>query len=138
MNFDWLKHAFAVEMVPPGGIEPSPEQAAIIDKVVRQIVRRRLTTPALLFLEMSRPLNYVSAQAMHFLMPMVDAVADPTGWNHFAAFLESRGAIEHLCRRIEAAEAEAEQRERGGATGSNRPPDASARPDSAAESHDRP
>jgi len=120
MNFDWLKHAFAVEKVPPDGIEPTPEQAAIIDKVVRQIVKRRLTTPTLLFLEMSRPLNYVSAQAMHFLMPMVDAVADPTGWNHFAAFLESRGAIEHLCRRIEAAEAEAEQHERGGGSDSTK------------------
>ncbi len=102
---DWLKHAFAVD---PGSDEPTPEQRAAAERVCREIVRRRLTTPALAFLEMSRPLNYLGAQALHFFSPFIGALTDAEGNRHFAAFLERRSAIEFLCRRIEELEAEAE------------------------------
>jgi hypothetical protein len=95
----WLRHAFEVE--PPGAAEPTEAQAKVIDAVCRQIVRRRLVTPATLMLEMSRPLNYVSAQAMHFFQPILAVVTDTDGYDQFAAFLERRGSIEHFIRRLE-------------------------------------
>ena len=100
----WLKHAFAVE--PDGPAEPNPEQRVLIDRVCREIVKRRLTTPALLMLEMSRPLNYVASQVLHFFGPFVSAISDAEGHKHFAQFLEHRGSIEFLCRRIEDLETE--------------------------------
>ena len=106
---DWLRHAFAID--PPGPAEPTPRQAEIIERVCREVVRRRLTTPALVALEMSRPLNFVTAQAIHYFEHIVQAVTDADGPREFADFLEHRGSIEYLARRVEALEAEALRRE---------------------------
>ena len=94
-----LKNAFAVEA--PGAAEPTAQQGEIVDRVCKEVVRRGMTTPALMFLEMSRPLNFLGSQAMHFFQPIVSAVVDATGYVHFATFLERRGSIEYLCRRME-------------------------------------
>ena len=101
----WLKHAFAVDATGP--VEPTESQRAIVDKVCCEVVRRHLTTPALLALEMSRPLNYVASQVLHFFGLFVSAITDAEGHKHFAMFLEQRGSIDYLCRRIEDLEAEA-------------------------------
>jgi hypothetical protein len=95
---DWLKHAFAVntETAPPGD-----DQMQMVDRLAREVVRRRLARPAILFLEMSQPLNYLGAQAMHFFSPFLTAVFDARGCEAFAKFLERRDAIELLCQRIE-------------------------------------
>jgi len=96
----WLKHAFAVE--PPGVAEPNEVQSAVIEKLCKEVVRRRMATPALLMLEMSRPMNYVSAQFLHFVQPIVSTLVDGAEYQEFAAFLERRGSIEYICRRLEA------------------------------------
>lgn len=59
----WLKHAFAVD--PPGPAEPTPAQRAAVDRVCFEITKRHLSTPALLFLETFRPLNYLGSQVLH-------------------------------------------------------------------------
>jgi hypothetical protein len=110
----WLKHAFAVDA--PGEARPTPEQEPPVDWLARQIARRHLTTPGLIALEMCRPLNWIIAQGMHFSEPAVWAVtpdAFSEHYRHLAAFLERRGSIEHLCRRLEAMESEYSARERG-------------------------
>jgi hypothetical protein len=107
----WLKRAFAVD--PPGPAVPTEQELQVVDRVCQEIARRRLTTPALIFLEMARPLNYLGAQAMHFFRPIVSAVVDTTGYAVFAALLERRGSVDLMCRRIEHFEAEYERRERG-------------------------
>jgi hypothetical protein len=106
----WLKHAFAVE--PRGPAEPTPEQQAVVEKLCHEVVRRQLTTPALMFLEMSRPLNFVGSQALHFFAPFIAAVTDAEGHRHLAAFLEHRGSIDYICRCIEAL-AESPPRQQG-------------------------
>lgn len=105
----WLKHAFAVDA--PGPAEPTEPQRAVVDKVCCEVVRRHLTTPALLMLEMTRPLNFVASQVLHFFGPFLSAITDAQGHKHFAAFLEHRGSIDYLCRRIEDLEAEATTKE---------------------------
>ncbi|MHC5114444.1 MAG: hypothetical protein ACYTGP_08465 [Planctomycetota bacterium] len=110
---DKLSHAFHVD--PPGPAEPTPEQQPAVDWVCQQIAKRHLTTPSLVALEMTRPLNYLASQAMHFVSPAVWAVARPKthdGYIHFAAFIEQRGAMEYLEDRIEHFEAEYERQER--------------------------
>ena len=82
-------------------------QSAIIDKVCREVVRRGVTTPALMALQMSRPLNFVGSQAMHFFQPMLAVLVDTGGYREFADFLERRGSMEYFCRRLEALEDEA-------------------------------
>jgi hypothetical protein len=105
-----IKHAFAVD--PPGPAEPTPEQQEPVDWFCRQVAKRRLATPGLVALEMSRPLNFLTAQAMHFFAPGVWALARPRThdqYQHFAAYLERRGSFEYLGRRIEHFEAELER-----------------------------
>jgi hypothetical protein len=104
MGLDWLKHAFAIE--PEGTHVPTEGQRAIIDKLCRQVVARGLTTPALIFLESVRPLNYVSSQTLQFFTPILSAVADRKACDELAEFLEHRGSVEFLCQRIEELERE--------------------------------
>lgn len=101
--FDRLKHAFAVES--PGATPVSNDEREMVDRICREVVRRRLVTPALMLLEMSRPLNFIGSQLMRFFQPFVAAVLPVGGYGRFAAFLERRGSIETLCRRLEEFEA---------------------------------
>jgi len=96
----WLKHAFAVD--PPGPAEPTEAQKQAIDRVADEVVRRGLATPTLMALEMSRPLNFIGSQAMHFFTPFVSVFANTQGYRDFAKFLEHRGAISYICGVIEA------------------------------------
>ncbi len=99
MAFDWLKHAFAIE--PEGAVEPNEAQRAVVERLCRQVVDRGLATPALVFLESLRPLNYVSAQTLHFFNPILSAIADAKACQDLAEFLEHRSSVDYLCRRIE-------------------------------------
>jgi hypothetical protein len=114
-----LSHAFAVD--PPGPAEPDEPQRAVVERLCREVVRRRLTTPAIAFLHMSQPLNFIASQALHFFMPILSSVADTQGVQHFAGFLEQRGSVEYICQRLEALEDEATARERV-ADGESQPP----------------
>jgi len=96
---NWLKHAFAVDK--PGPADPTPQQQSIVETVCAEIVRRHLATPALLFLEMSRPLNNLGSQALHFLTPFLSALTEAEAHRHLADFLEQRGSIDYICGRIE-------------------------------------
>jgi len=93
------KHAFAVgEKELPA---PTEKQLARIDRLCRTIHQRRLTPPALIFLEMSRPLNYLGAQALHFLEPIATAVFSKDEYRELSTFLERRDAVELIARRLE-------------------------------------
>jgi hypothetical protein len=101
----WFAHAFAVEKA--SDIDPTPEQREIVDRLCAEVVRRRLATPALMGLEMSRPFNGVSAATMHLFQPVIAAVMNTASYEQFARFLEHRGSIDYLCRRIQHFESEA-------------------------------
>lgn len=96
---EWLKRAFAID--PPGPATPTELQKAVVDRICREIIKRRLTTPALLFLESWRPMNYLSAQALHYFAPLVSVLADAQQYTAFADFLAQRGSVDYLCVRIE-------------------------------------
>jgi hypothetical protein len=100
----WLKHAFAID--PPGPLVPDEAQAQLVDRICREIVRRRLTTPAMMALEMGRPLNFLSAQVLTFFQPFLTVVGDASAYERFTSFLEQRGALDYIAARIEAIEAE--------------------------------
>ncbi len=112
-----LKHAFAVDA--RGAVEPTEQQRPAVEWICTQIAKRHLSTPGLIFFEMVRPLNYLGAQVMHFTRPGVWAIAPRRiygGYIHFAEFLEQRGSLEYMCRRIEELEADYSQREKAART----------------------
>jgi hypothetical protein len=98
-NMNWIRHAFALD--PPGPAEPTEAERPIVDRLCQEVVRRRLTVPAIAFLEMSRPLNFVAANTLHYFAPILSALGTGEDHRRFAEFLERRGSIDHLCRRIE-------------------------------------
>lgn len=109
---DELRHAFAIESA--GRVEPSEQQRVLIDGLCHEIARRGLTTLAILYLEMSRPLGFVTAQAIHFFSPIINLFTDRQGHREFAKFLEHRGAIDYLLDRLEVVDQGESPRSRGG------------------------
>jgi hypothetical protein len=96
---------------PPGPAQPTLDQQAAVDWICKQVARRHLTTPSLIALEMTRPLNSIFSHTLQFFSPGVWALLRQRNYEHykhFAAFLERRGAMEYLERRIEHFEAKAQ------------------------------
>jgi len=107
-----FRHAFAVD--PPGPATPTPEQQPAVDWLCQQVAKRHLTTPGLIALEMSRPLNFIFSQGMQFFSPGIWALVRQQSYEHyqhFAVFMEHRGAMEYLERRIEHFEAQFETKD---------------------------
>ena len=102
---DGFRHAF--DLGPKGPVEPNPSQRETIDRVLKVVARRGMTGPAILFLESARPLNNIGASAIHFFQPIASAVVDARALRDMATFLENRGSIDWIVRRL--AELESEQ-----------------------------
>ena len=104
---NWLRHAFMVEK--ESDFAPDEKDRALIDTVCREVVKRGMATPAILFLESTRPLNYLGSQTMTFFEPVMHAVLrHPEAWKRFAAILEHRGSVEFISRRIDALSSESD------------------------------
>ncbi|MFZ9880141.1 MAG: hypothetical protein ACO3QC_01910 [Phycisphaerales bacterium] len=100
---EFLRNAFALDDGRP--CEPTDAQRAILERLVAEVVRRRMAGPAVAFLEMSRPMNALGSAAVHFFTPVASVLANPESMRHFAEFLEKRGSVDVLARMIESAEA---------------------------------
>lgn len=83
--------------------ELEAEDLDLLDKLADGLTKRRLTAPALFFLESMKPFNFVASQAMVFFRPVIDTVfPNPITYDRLRKILERRGAIELLLRRLEA------------------------------------
>ena len=100
---EFMRNAFALDDGKP--CEPTDQQREVLEKLAAEVARRAMSGPALVFLEMSRPLNTIGAAAVTFFAPIASIIAHPASVKHFAEFLEKRGSVDVLVRMIEAAEA---------------------------------
>ena len=107
MKKGWLKDAFHVEDA--STIEPTEQQKIALDKLCQGIIRRGLTTPAIIGVEMGRPLNFVGSQTMHFFTPLISAFVPTKSWKAVADFLEHRGSVDWIRNRIEELESELDE-----------------------------
>ncbi|MBI4551548.1 MAG: hypothetical protein HY710_04725 [Candidatus Latescibacteria bacterium] len=73
----------------------------ILERVSQQIVNRRLSVPAILFLESMKPLSFLGGQLMAFFGPFVHLIVDAKSYDAFAEWIERRENVERLIRRIE-------------------------------------
>jgi len=92
-----LKHAFAI----PQEHELSEQQRQWLERLARKIVERGAATPALFFLECSRPMNYVGAQAFLFFKPLISSLFEPGLCDQVAELLSRRGTVGTLIEMIE-------------------------------------
>lgn len=80
--------------------------------MAEQVVSRRMTVPAILFLESVKPVSFIGSQALYFFEPMVRAFFTVPEYERFAALLERRETLEALLVRIEAKDASWRETER--------------------------
>ncbi len=95
----------------------------ILDHLASWVVSKRMTAPAILFLESHRPLSFVGSQAMiaaspfvHFFEPFLQSLMGP-GYEHqvykrFAGIMENRDSVERLIVSIERLSQVAREKER--------------------------
>jgi hypothetical protein len=80
---------------------PESEQHALLEKVATWIVRRGLTTPAILFLETGKPLNFLGSQLLIGFSPFIQAIFKGNEYQKFALVLEKDANVELLIELIE-------------------------------------
>jgi len=73
----------------------------IIGKVAQEIVERNLTTPAIFFLEMGKPLSFLGSQAMIVANPFVQVFFPSRIYRELSVIMEKREYVEMLITEIE-------------------------------------
>jgi hypothetical protein len=74
----------------------SAEDRALLEKIARLLVQRRMDVPALMFMESVGPLNFLGSQVMHGLRPFLELVCDASELERLAILLERCDSAEHL------------------------------------------
>ena len=103
----WRRDSFKIEKTPL-----TPEQEVILDKIAKKVVYWRMTTPAILFLESVKPMNYLGSQMLVFFEPFVQALFNVKEYNEFIGIMEERENVERLLVKIEKFDAEVVEKER--------------------------
>lgn len=96
---NWLKHAFAIDSTTDA--VPTASQEILIDRVCREVIRRGLSLPARMVLESSAPMHFLAGQTLRFMEPVLATALDARELRDFATFVERRGAVEYICRRLD-------------------------------------
>ncbi|MDA0836525.1 MAG: hypothetical protein O3B01_07185 [Planctomycetota bacterium] len=97
---------FPAKSSDPGGpfdpAEVSPERRdEIIDYLALTVVRRKLQTPAIFFLELNKPISTVASSMITFAQPTFGAFFGFKRMAEWAALLDERENVELLIQRIE-------------------------------------
>lgn len=77
------------------------ERNRLIDNLARRIVRRRLETPAIMFLEMHKPVAFLASQCMLMASPLVAPLLGRWEIEKYSRLLNSPENVELLIHRIE-------------------------------------
>jgi len=94
-----LLHAFAVQ---PENQPLTIEDVQLLERIAEEIVNRRMTAPATLFLESMGPMNFLGSQALHFIAPIIACVCNAQEIEQVARLLERRDTVTRLIAIIEA------------------------------------
>ena len=78
-----------------------PEDQELLVAVAQRVVRLRMETPAVLFLESVRPLSFVGSQALVFFEPFAQALFHWEKYERFTHLVADRDNLERLTRLIE-------------------------------------
>jgi hypothetical protein len=79
----------------------SERRDELLGDLARKVVRRRLQTPAIFFLEMNKPLTSLASTAITFSQPTLGAFFGFQRMAEWAALLSDRENVERLIQRIE-------------------------------------
>jgi hypothetical protein len=110
----------------PFNAELEPEERdRILDRVAHEVTRRGLEVPAILALEMHRPLTFLGSQALVVFTPMLAPAFGIGNLQKLSKLLEERENLDRLIERIEelAAERRRPREEANDGATDSRPPE---------------
>ena len=79
----------------------SEQDIIIIRRVAARIHRSGMVTPAIFFLELTKPLALIGSHAMIFFGPIINAFINTEGYYRAAELFEEPANVELLLREIE-------------------------------------
>ncbi|MFQ5964738.1 MAG: hypothetical protein ACE5KZ_10680 [Candidatus Scalinduaceae bacterium] len=91
-----LKHAFAIDVA-----KLENDDIVLIKRLADYVVRRKMSVPAIMFLESVRPLNFIGSQVMLFFKPILTHFFSKDEYNRISDILEKREVIDILISEIE-------------------------------------
>lgn len=101
-SLDRATAGLAPEAGDPGQHEADAAALEVwIERLSGRIVRRGLETPAILFLEMHKPLCFFASQGVLFAMPLLGAFLEPREIEQLARLLDSQENVDRLIARID-------------------------------------
>ena len=80
------------------------EQRKVLARVLRAIVKRRLTALALFTLESLKPLSFIASQSLIVFGPLIRAVLSVADYDVFVRAIEDRDNIEWMIQQLEIVE----------------------------------
>ena len=101
---------------PPAAESPEEERAqerAVLARLGDEVVRRRMTMPAIFLLESMRPLTFLASQGLIFFEPIVKTILNIKDYDTFARAVERRDNVEWLIQYMEDHEATHNRRDEG-------------------------
>lgn len=78
----------------------------VIESLAKKVAGRRLATPAVLFLDMHKPLSFLASQSLMVAMPLLGPLFGAQGLADLSKLLAERDNVEALIARIEEMSAE--------------------------------
>ena len=79
-------------------------QRKVLARMLRAIIRRRLTAPALFVLESAKPLSFLAAQGLIVLEPLISTVLPRAEYDLFTEAIADRTNLEWMIQQLEAVE----------------------------------
>jgi len=79
----------------------SEERDELIENLARKIVDRKLETPAILFLEMHKPVAFLGSQALLVASPILAPLFGLEGTEKYSRLFSSIDNVEKLIQKIE-------------------------------------
>ena len=79
----------------------SEKDKAFITRLAKRIQQSGFVTPAILFLEMTKPLALLGSHAMVFFGPIINSFIKTDGYYHAAELFEEPDTVEFLLSEIE-------------------------------------
>jgi len=77
------------------------ETEDLIEKAAEQIIKRKMEVPAVLMLEMHKPLSFVASQASIVFAPFIVPFVGYDNANNYSRLLTKRENVERLIQRLE-------------------------------------
>lgn len=85
---------------------PLDDEETAIEEIAQRVVREGMGTAAIVFLESTKPISFLTGQAAIFATPIIGGFIEPFRLERYANLFSDRSFIERLIRRIEELESD--------------------------------